>query len=388
MMTDAMQDDFQINPDAGDNWDEFEQREKWQLVPPIVTRGQIPALPVRNTPQAFQPGTTTPQAFQPGTTTPQAFQPETTTPQAFQPGTATPPTLAEQDQESASLFNVRFKGADQNWYSISAHVQHPIQPIQPSAPQPPQPVAERAERASIKAPMPVRPSVSQMQAHPTWNGTEITQRGSQRQQPLAFPTNTSLNPAWSQYFPPGLINPGYSDAESFEHQSQRAQSQRVAKDDAGTDQSFRLQIVQPGLAGLMSGSVSTLAPIFVVAFATHRPFAAFIVGMASALGAGISMAFAEGLSDDDDLTGRGSPLIRGGVTGLTTVLSGAGHALPFLIPNIHIALTIAYVVVATELLTIAGVRYKYFKAKLWPSLLPAIGGGLLVFIVALILGNV
>src|SRR5579884_181183 len=109
---------------------------------------------------------------------------------------------------------------------------------------------------------------------------------------------------------------------------------------------FLLQVVQPGLVGLMDGSVSTLAPIFATAFATHRPLTTFLVGMASATGAGISMAFAEALSDDGALTGRGNALLRGGITGLMTFLSGAGHTLPFLIPDIHLALILAYVVVA------------------------------------------
>ena len=120
------------------------------------------------------------------------------------------------------------------------------------------------------------------------------------------------------------------------------------------DQSHRflLRVVQPGLAGLMDGSVSTLAPIFATAFVTHKPLTAFLVGMASATGAGISMAFSEALSDDGELTGRGSPVVRGGITGGMTFLGGALHTLPFLISNIHIALIVAYIVVAFELVII------------------------------------
>ena len=138
----------------------------------------------------------------------------------------------------------------------------------------------------------------------------------------------------------------------------------------------------------MDGSVSTLAPIFAVAFATHRPFTTFLVGMASALGAGISMAFSEALSDDGDLTGRGNPFVRGGVTGLMTFLSGAGHALPFLIPNLQLALFVAYAVVAVELLAIAAIRHKFFGTNWWLSIVQVVGGGVLVFVAAMLLGNV
>src|SRR5690242_4464483 len=110
-----------------------------------------------------------------------------------------------------------------------------------------------------------------------------------------------------------------------------------------TSRNFLLRVVQPGLAGLMDGSVSTLAPIFATAFATHRPFTAFLVGMAAATGAGISMAFSEALSDDGELTGRGSPIVRGGITGIMTFFGGSLHTLPFLIVNLHLALIVAYV---------------------------------------------
>jgi erythrin-vacuolar iron transport family protein len=153
------------------------------------------------------------------------------------------------------------------------------------------------------------------------------------------------------------------------------------------DKNFLLQIVQPGLVGLMDGSVSTLAPIFAVAFATHQPFITFLVGMASALGAGISMAFSEALSDDGDLTGRGNPFIRGSVTGIMTFLSGAGHALPFLIPNLQIALFVAYAVVVIELLGIAAIRHKFFGTNWWLSIGQVVGGGALVFAAALLLGS-
>lgn len=150
---------------------------------------------------------------------------------------------------------------------------------------------------------------------------------------------------------------------------------------------FLLRVVQPGLAGLMDGSVSTLAPIFATAFATHSTFTTFLVGMASATGAGISMAFSEGLSDDGQLTGRGSPIIRGGITGLMTFFGGALHTLPFLISNVHSALYVAYVVVAFELIIISAIRHRYFGTSWWLSLVQVVGSGILVFAAAFIFGS-
>ena len=150
---------------------------------------------------------------------------------------------------------------------------------------------------------------------------------------------------------------------------------------------FLLRVVQPGLSGLMDGSVSTLAPIFATAFATHTPFTAFLVGLASATGAGISMAFSEALSDDGALTGRGNPVLRGGITGGMTFLGGSLHTLPFLVPDLHLALVVAYIVVAVELVLIAGIRFRFFGTKWWLSMLQVVGGGALVFVAALIFGN-
>ncbi len=150
---------------------------------------------------------------------------------------------------------------------------------------------------------------------------------------------------------------------------------------------FLLRVVQPGLAGLMDGSVSTLAPIFATAFATHSSFTAFLVGLASATGAGISMAFSEALSDTGELTGRGSPAIRGGITGIMTFFGGSLHTLPFLIASIRLALIVAYVVVAFELVLIAAIRHRYFGTNWFLSILQVVGGGALVFVAALIFGN-
>lgn len=150
---------------------------------------------------------------------------------------------------------------------------------------------------------------------------------------------------------------------------------------------FLLRVVQPGLAGLMDGSVSTLAPIFATAFTTHNPFTAFLVGMAAATGAGISMAFSEALSDSGELTGRGSPVVRGAITGVMTFLGGSLHTLPFLVSQIHLALLIAYFVVAFELVVIAAIRHRYFGTSWWLSIVQVVGGGALVFAAAWLFGN-
>jgi len=148
-----------------------------------------------------------------------------------------------------------------------------------------------------------------------------------------------------------------------------------------------LQIVQPGLAGLMDGSISTLASIFAAAFATHQSHAAFLVGLAASLGAGISMAFAEALSDDGSLTGRGRPYVRGGVTGLMTAAGGIGHTLPFLLSSFHAAFSVAIAVVAVELAAISYVRHRYMDAPLLSSTLQVAVGGATVFAVGILIGS-
>lgn len=156
---------------------------------------------------------------------------------------------------------------------------------------------------------------------------------------------------------------------------------------ATDDKNFLLRVVQPGLAGLMDGSVSTLAPIFATAFATKNSHTIFLIGLASAVGAGISMAFSEGLSDDGELTGRGNPIFRGLVTGGATFLGGFLHTLPFLIGNVQQALIFAYVVVGFELMVIAWVRHRYFKSSLWVSTLQVVVGGGLVFAAGVLIGS-
>lgn len=152
-------------------------------------------------------------------------------------------------------------------------------------------------------------------------------------------------------------------------------------------QLFVLQVIQPGLVGLMDGSVSTLAPLFAAAIATQRSWDAFLVGTAASVGAAISMGFAEGLSDDGALTGRGRPLLRGFVTGLMTFVGGIGHALPFLIPNYVWAMILALIVVAIELVAIAYVRYRYMQTPFLRSMVQVILGGILVVISGVLIGG-
>jgi erythrin-vacuolar iron transport family protein len=150
---------------------------------------------------------------------------------------------------------------------------------------------------------------------------------------------------------------------------------------------FVLQIVQPGLAGLMDGSVSTLAPVFAAAFATQNSWTAFAVGLAASVGAGISMGFAEALSDDGSLTGRGHPWVRGIICGLMTALGGIGHTLPFLISNFQFALTAAAVVVLVELGVISWIRHRYMETPPLSAALQVGLGGILVFVTGVLIGN-
>ena len=150
---------------------------------------------------------------------------------------------------------------------------------------------------------------------------------------------------------------------------------------------FVLQIVQPGLAGLMDGSVSTLAPVFAAAFATHNSWDAFLIGMAASVGAGISMGFAEALSDDGSLTGRGHPWVRGVVTGAMTSVGGVGHTLPFLIHNFGLAMTLAALVVVVELSVITWIRHRYMDTPTFSAALQVGLGGVLVFLTGILIGS-
>jgi rubrerythrin len=159
------------------------------------------------------------------------------------------------------------------------------------------------------------------------------------------------------------------------------------QEEAAKRRLFVLQVVQPGLAGLMDGSVSTLAPLFAAAFATHNTLETFRVGLAASIGAGISMGFAEALSDDGTLTGRGHPWIRGIVCGLMTTLGGIGNTVPYLIPNFHTATTVAVVVVMIELAVISYIRKHYMDTPFLSAALQVIVGGLLVFLAGIFIGS-
>jgi VIT1/CCC1 family predicted Fe2+/Mn2+ transporter len=150
---------------------------------------------------------------------------------------------------------------------------------------------------------------------------------------------------------------------------------------------FILQVIQPGLAGLMDGSVSTLAPLFAAAFATRNSKDTFLVGLAASLGAGISMGFAEALSDDGSMTGRGRPLTRGLVCGLMTTIGGLGHTLPYLIPDYKVATAIAVVVVLAELGAIAWVRHRFMDTPWGAAVFQVVIGGLLVFLTGILIGS-
>jgi rubrerythrin len=150
---------------------------------------------------------------------------------------------------------------------------------------------------------------------------------------------------------------------------------------------FLLQVVQPGLVGLMDGSVSTLAPLFAAAFATRNSWETFLVGVAASLGAGISMGFAEALSDDGALTGRGRPLIRGIVTGVMTAVGGLGHTIPYVFADFLAATYLAIGVVIVELWAISYIRYRYMDTPFWAAAFQVVVGGVLVFLTGVLIGN-
>lgn len=150
---------------------------------------------------------------------------------------------------------------------------------------------------------------------------------------------------------------------------------------------FLLQRVQPAMVGLIDGSLSTLAPIFAIALHTHKPFDAFIAGIATAIGAGISMAFSEGLSDTGTETGRGNPVVRGSITGVGTFVGGILHTLPFLIPEYHTALIAAIIVVAFELVTLAYLRYRFFETSFVRSFASVTIGGVAIAAVSALVGS-
>ncbi len=159
------------------------------------------------------------------------------------------------------------------------------------------------------------------------------------------------------------------------------------KEDETARRVFVLQYVQPGLAGLMDGSVSTLAPLFAAAFATHNTWETFLVGLAASVGAGISMGFAEALSDDGSLTGRGAPVVRGVVCGTMTAIGGLGHTLPYLIPNFWTATAIAIAVVVVELIAISYIRHRFMDTPFLAASFQVLVGGALVFAAGILIGS-
>jgi VIT1/CCC1 family predicted Fe2+/Mn2+ transporter len=152
-------------------------------------------------------------------------------------------------------------------------------------------------------------------------------------------------------------------------------------------QAFLLQRVQPAMTGLIDGSLSTLAPIFAVALATHRPHVAFFAGLATAIGAGVSMAFSEGLSDTGEFTGRGNPFVRGSITGVGTFVGGILHTLPFLIPHYRAAIIVAIIVVAGELIALAWLRWRFFEVSFARALATVTLGGVIIAAISAALGS-
>lgn len=150
---------------------------------------------------------------------------------------------------------------------------------------------------------------------------------------------------------------------------------------------FLLQRVQPAMVGLIDGSLSTLAPIFGIAFYTHEPHAAFVAGLATSIGAAISMAYSEGLSDTGELTGRGNPVVRGSITGVGTFIGGILHTLPFLIPNYHTAVVTAGIIVGFELVGLAAIRWRFFDTSFIKSLGYVTFGGAVIALVGVTIGS-
>lgn len=183
-----------------------------------------------------------------------------------------------------------------------------------------------------------------------------------------------------------LIEKGH-EAKAAQLESKNLPKDARALEDREQRKMFILQIVQPGLAGLIDGSISTLAPIFAAAFATHSSHDALLVGLAASIGAGISMGITESVSDDGAISGRGHPLIRGVVCGLMTMIGGLGHTLPFLIGDFWTATAVAGVVVAVELIAIAWVRWKYMETAFTSAIVQVVLGGALVLLAGILIGS-
>lgn len=183
-----------------------------------------------------------------------------------------------------------------------------------------------------------------------------------------------------------LIEKGH-EMKAAEAEEKNVTPDRREEEAAVERQIFVLQIVQPGLAGLIDGSISTMAPIFAAAFATHDTHNTFLIGMAASIGAGISMGITEAMSDDGKITGRGHPWVRGLACGIMTTLGGLGHTLPYLIPHFWAATGVAGVVVAMELIAISWVRWKYMETPFSSAMVQVILGGILVLLTGILIGS-
>ena len=189
-----------------------------------------------------------------------------------------------------------------------------------------------------------------------------------------------------------LLDDLAKEERAHENRAEELEKEKLSNDTRAQEDEvkrrlFVLQVIQPGLAGLMDGSVSTLAPVFAAALATHNSWDAFVVGLAASLGAGISMGFAEALSDDGSITGRGHPWVRGLVCGMMTAVGGIGHTLPFLIPRFHLAMTAAVAIVLAELAAITWIRNRYMGTPPLSAALQVGVGGALVFITGILIGS-
>jgi len=183
-----------------------------------------------------------------------------------------------------------------------------------------------------------------------------------------------------------LVERNHAERAETLDQSLRPESIR-ADEEAMRKRLFILQVVQPALAGLMDGSVSTLAPLFAAAFATRDSWDAFLVGLAASVGAGISMGFAEALSDDGSMTGRGQPALRGTICGVMTTVGGIGHTLPYLIPSFRLATIVAVFVVAIELIAISWIRFRFMDTPFLQATFQVVVGGVLVFLSGILIGS-
>ena len=225
--------------------------------------------------------------------------------------------------------------------------------------------------------------------HPTWLERPITPEQARQQVQVMEAETKRFYETAAQRAATASVRQLLGDLaeEERKHEDMAGQLGEPGRDDAEARRRlFVLQVIQPGLAGLMDGSVSTLAPLFAAAFATHDSWETFRVGLAATVGAGISMGFAEALSDDGSLTGRGRPLIRGVTCGAMTALGGLGHTLPYLIPNVHVATPVAVAVVILELIVIAWIRHRYMDTPWYSALFQVVVGGVLVFLAGVVIG--